>query len=84
MKFSWFGFLLMKLDKQLVIAIPAFKNSLKKPAGFDLFVQRKDYSFLPSELLDLIILPVELMKKNPLAGCVRKHRDTRPLTSHLS
>lgn len=70
----------MRLDKQLVSAIPAFKNSLKEPAGFDLFVQQKDCSLIPLELLDLILLPVELMK-NPLAGCVRKHRDIHPLAS---
>lgn len=77
------GFFFLRLDKQLVSAIPTFKNSLKKnPAGFDLFVQQKDCSLIPSELLDLILLPAELMK-NPLAGCVREPGDVHPLTAPL-
>lgn len=67
-------FVFLRLDKQLTSAISAFKNSLKKPAWFDLFVQQKDCSLIPLELLDLILLPVELMK-NPLARRVKKPRD---------
>lgn len=38
-----------------------------------MFIQRKDCSLIPLELLDLIFLPVELMK-NPLARRVKKPR----------
>lgn len=67
-------FVFLRLDKQLTSAISAFKNSLKKPAWFDLFAQRKDCSLIPLELLYLILLPVELMK-NPLARHVKKPRN---------
>lgn len=77
-QFGIFGFFFLRLDKQLESAVPAFKNSLKKTAGFDLFVQRKDCSLIPLELLDLILLQVELMK-NPRAGGIRKPRDVHPL-----
>lgn len=67
-------FFFLMLDEQLISAIPAFKNSLKKSAGLDLFVQRQDCSLISSEMLDLILLPAKLMR-NPLAGCVRKPED---------